>query len=99
MTEEVQNEGVKAELATLEVGATSNAPTQEDPQVAADKIAVQASGKFHLDNLFRSEVAKTHGVIANTVAQIIYEAERPVNWTIDEVKAVWDRVAEEMKGS
>ncbi len=68
-----------------------------DTQKQANIIAANASANFHLNNIFKAKIDATYGLIANTVAHIIKAAERTENWTVEEIKEIWDRVESEIQ--
>jgi phage-related minor tail protein len=77
----------------MQLTGTPAQPTFEDIQKIADKHAIDASGAFHLARLHDTKVMK----VTRVVETIMRAAERSINWTENETKAIWDRVEEELR--
>lgn len=63
-------------------------PILENKQSDAEKAAIDASANYHLKYIHDKLAIGT----TNAVANILSKSDRKTNWTLADVKDVWDKV-------
>lgn len=65
-----------------------NKDVLDNCQTEAEKLAIEATANYHLRYIHKRLSEDT----ANQVAQILTKTKRKSNWTLGEVKKIWDSV-------